>query len=60
MLSLPLQGLNLDLAFIPAMVGGGNVLLGLFNLVPALPLDGGRIVHAFVWKVTGDAAGPAG
>ena len=55
-LSLPLQGVNLDLAFIPAMVGGANVLLGLFNLVPALPLDGGRIIHAIVWKVTGDPA----
>jgi Zn-dependent protease len=31
-----------------------NVLILAFNLVPAFPLDGGRIARAFVWRVTGD------
>jgi Zn-dependent protease len=30
-----------------------NLLVGLFNLLPGLPLDGGQIVSALVWKVTG-------
>jgi Zn-dependent protease len=29
-----------------------NILVGLFNLLPGLPLDGGRMLRAVVWKVT--------
>jgi Zn-dependent protease len=31
-----------------------NILLLVFNLVPAFPLDGGRIARSIVWRVTGE------
>ena len=33
-----------------------NLLVGLFNLLPGLPLDGGRMLRAVIWKVTGKPA----
>jgi hypothetical protein len=33
-----------------------NVLILIFNLVPAFPLDGGRIARAIVWRMTDDKA----
>ncbi len=35
-------------------LAGINLVLALFNLIPGLPLDGGQILKAAVWKATGD------
>ncbi len=41
------------LANLLGQIGSLNLVLGLFNLLPGLPLDGGLILKALVWQWTG-------
>src|SRR6266699_4036750 len=52
-LSLPLRGTNSPVTAILAYLAVTNILLGIFNLIPGFPLDGGRVLRSIIGKVTG-------
>ncbi len=54
LLFLPFRGNHSATAAVLSYLAISNFLLGILNLVPGFPLDGGRVLRSIVWRVTGD------
>jgi len=41
-------------AILLAWIGAANLFVAGVNMLPAYPLDGGRVLRALIWRITGD------
>lgn len=46
-------GLGLAVTVVAEYLGFLNLVLAIFNLFPGFPLDGGRLLRATIWRITG-------
>jgi Zn-dependent protease/CBS domain-containing protein len=53
-LLLPLGNNTSPLAAILFYIAFSNILLGIFNLLPGFPMDGGRVLRSIIWKINGN------
>jgi Zn-dependent protease/predicted transcriptional regulator len=53
-LSLLSRGHAPVIAAVSGWLQNVNLILGTFNLLPGIPLDGGRVLRGIVWAVTGN------
>ena len=53
-LTFLLKGWSVPLAASASYLALINVVLAIFNLLPGFPMDGGRILRAILWQITGN------